>query len=202
MKYLLILALTVFQFGYGQGGGGGQRGGGQRGVQSGQNRPPQNSNKEKKTFEAVNINDSAGLFTYDPKVVIKETKVKKAADKELITQLITEYNKEISKIEKVNKVKLETIELISRAKQKEAIEKNDHKQLMEIRKNINKELHPIRMEIMVAEKALNSKIEVSFSKKINKKWSKYFEKQKKQPKENENNPDFNSGQNNQSQQMQ
>lgn len=201
MKHLLILALTLFQFGYAYsqppGGGGGQRGG-----KSGQNRPPQKNNEEKKTFEVVNINDAAGLVTYDSEVVIKESKVKTAEDKKLMTQLITEYNKEIGEIEKANKVKLETIELTSRAKQKAAIEKNDHKLLMEIGKNINKELQPIRMEVAEAENALNSKIERSFSEKINQKWSKYFEKQKKAnqpklPKEDENRPNFDSGQNNQ-----
>ncbi|WP_264559341.1 hypothetical protein [Flavobacterium sp. N2270] len=204
MKHLLIIVLTIFQFSFAYsqppGGGGGQRGGGQRGGQSGQNKPPQQNN-EKKAIEIININDAAGLITYDIDEVIKESKVKKTAEKGLMTQLIAEYNKEIGKIEKANKIKLETIELTSREKQQAAIEKNDHKKLMEIGKNINEELHPIRMEVMEAEKVLNTKIEKSFSEKINKKWSQYFEKQKeanqpKLPKEDENKPDFDANRNN------
>lgn len=204
MKHLLIIVLTIFQFSFAYsqppGGGGGKRGGGQRGGQSGQNKPPQQNN-EKKAIEIININEAAGLITYDIDEVIKESKVKKTAEKELMTQLIAEYNKEIGKIEKANKIKLETIELTSRAKQQAAIEKKDHKQLMEIGKNINEELHPIRMEVMEAEKVLNTKIEKSFSEKINKKWSQYFEKQKeanqpKLPKEDENKPDFDANRNN------
>lgn len=201
MKYLLIIVLTIFQFSftYSQRGGGGQRGGGQRGGQSGQNRPLQQNN-EKKAIQIINIKEAAGLVTYNVEEVIKESKVKKAEEKALMTQLINEYNKEIGKIEKANKVKLETIELTSREKQKAAIEKNDHKKLMEIGKNINEELHPVKMEVMEAEKELNAKIEASFSEKINKKWVKYFEEQKeanqpKSPKEQTNKPDFDSSQN-------
>ena len=203
MKYLLILALILFQFGYiysqPPGGGGMQRGG-----QSGQNRPPQKNNEEKEVFEVVNINDAAGLITYDPKIVIKEAKIKKAEEEALMSQLITEYNKKIIHIKKTNKVKLETIELTSLGQQKKAIERKDLKKILEIDKYINEELHPIKIEVMEAEKALNSKIESSFSEKTNKKWIKYFEKQKeanqpKLPKGKPNKPDFDSDQNNQMQ---
>jgi hypothetical protein len=202
MKHLLIFVFTIFQIGFSYsqipGGGGGNR---QMGGRPGLNNPPQRNNEEKKVFEVPNVNDAAGLIFYDPNVVIKEIKVKDVKDKELITQLITEYNQKITQIEKTNKVKLETIELTSREKQKIAIEKNDHIQLMKIGKYMNEELHPIKMEVMEAEKVLNSKIQSSFSEKINKKWIKYFEKKKeatqpKQPKNNNNRLDLNSNPNN------
>lgn len=193
MKYLLVLALTFLQFAnvcaQPPGGGGGKKGG--------QGGPPQQSKQEERVMEVINLDEVAGLITYDAEVVIKESKVKKAEEKALMTQFITEYNHKIGQIKKENKVKLETIDLTTRVKQQEAIDQKDHKQLMEIDKKIRTELNPIKMQTMDAKKELNAKIESGLSEKINKKWLAYFKKQKeehepKQPKEDTANTDSNS----------
>lgn len=205
MKQILFLIFTFFLFGttYGQfpSGVGGRGGSRQMTGRPSPMQPMQKTIKAKEAFEVISINTAAGLVTYDPKEVIKEVKIKKQEEELVMNQLLTAYNKEIIQIKQNHKVKLETLELTSLAQQKAAMERKDMKKIMEIDQYLYEELRPIKLEVAEAEKRLNSKIESSFSPKINKKWLHFLEKQKDElqeqlPKQNTLKPNFDSGLNN------
>ena len=167
-KYLLIVTLLTNFLAQSQLNRGGMRNGRQRQmVQNPRKAPEPNFQVEK----------YLGIVIYDIEKAAKKINVKTSSTKGAqFSKLITNYNKEIKEIRRINSFTLRSTKKMMENFQKKARETRDFSNRTKVQKKMVENLTPISEALKVKDKKFDIAIKALLSEKEYKKWIKYNRK--------------------------
>lgn len=164
--FFLVLssAFTVHaQYGYGNG----QRQQQRQTVQAPQEAPKPN----------FDVKKHVGIIVYEPVKAAKRSGIKlKSKQGDKFYKIITDYNKTIKDITRINSFLLRSTKDMVESFQKNALKNGDFSEQPKVLKKMNEDLKPIYETVKVEQEKLDASMKGLLSEKIYKKWIKYNKK--------------------------